>query len=448
MSKYFDLNVALVLLKTPSDELAQLVKSPKMLAVLNGRSLFTADKTVAKQKVQHIVDCIKEEITSLESGNYRTNLETNNYLLSLIEGFKVNVIPTSVDLAKQICKLGNKGLEQTLNEGIVKLCNLARATLDSLTDATNEECIVKRLNIIRCIESVLSHVKTFDYVYGGMMAGADSYPPSQLIDLPEPPEPDFESKYDIPVEVTHMETMIDGMGDYIDGTESYSSDYFQTVVKLNDVKLVNIAGNEGKVFDVIKEMGSAAYKSIMESLNAVKGMFSEKNIKEQAERIAESGERNKKALSAMKDKTAEINETAKESLVKLAEDSDPSGDFAKIVTGFKSPTDGERVIDSLLGIVNKIASGNSSVDENFKEAKSALDALKKASDDAVKGDEENADVVAANKAAVNENIKLAKEKLKSAKLEIIAVKKQMSGYEKAISGISPKIFVEAKEEKE
>lgn len=449
MSKYFDLNIGLVLLKMSDGDLEAVVKKPRLLGLLNNRSVFSVDRNVLTNKVNTLVDDLTRQVNAFNQEDFEVNSSTDEYLMELADFLGSDADISLVEVAQTICSVGNRGGLKKDSEGFIRIKNVCLRKLEECTDqVTPRDTIAVIKTISNCIE-LLKSVRVFVLSQTGALAGVDEFPPSSLVDLPESSDPDFLIDYVEGVELLQLDHSIrvlsgmEGLSLNLDNTDV---DYFKTVSRLNKVNLDSVIGNENKVLDAIKDSGVKLYESLLKSLDSVKKTFSPKSIKEQGERIAKKGEENKKALQAVKETGAVVNDKAKEGLSKLAEESDPKGAMSKVVSGLRTPGDGARVIDGLLGMVNKIVSSNSEVDKRFTEAKTALEGLRKSTTEATKGDGESPEVVTANKTAVQESIKAAKEKLKEVKEEVTIVKKSMSGLEKAITGINPKIFIKTEEE--
>lgn len=208
----------------------------------------------------------------------------------------------------------------------------------------------------------------------------------------------------------------------------------------------DVSGLEGAVFDAIKEMGTKALQSIKDSFDALSKYLSPQDLSDFSDKAKSIGDKNKKALNAMEDKALVINSSAREGIVKLAEDSDPSGKMKNIVSTLRVASDGPRVIDALISEVNSITSNNKNIEDSIKEVKKNISDLETSTRKSTEGDESNKDVVTANREEVKESIAEAKEGLKKFREEIGVAKKSLAAYIKAISGIYPKIFVKVEEE--
>lgn len=409
-----------------------------------------------------ILSSIVKKFNYYDASELCVNQALNDYLKDVFDDMKNGDYERSKVLAVTICGMGNKPGEMTHSDSINLFLDECAVILGNLgefhDDAKSipEEVLAGCVRRLEYIEKVLELTDVFVVSRQGSMLGAPEYPPIDEEDLGNIPDPDFdvdgleckgESDCGCGCVMDHPLLVIEGMEDFLEGRETKASAYFTGVANANNIRLEGFTGNEGPVFEAIQELGRKAWESLTESLKAIKDLFSTSNDEAKIEASSETGDNNKKALQAMKDIPAKINDKARAGIQALGEAIDPSGKIKNLVAQLRTPADGGKVIDALMGIMSKEATSASTLNKEFDVATKSVADLKAATDAAATGDEKNKDVVAANKAKVQEKVKLAKDSLKNVKFELGAHNKLMEGIRKAIAGISPKIFIKDDEGK-
>jgi len=410
-----------------------------------------------------MLEGIRDRFDYYDGSELKVNKQLNDYLLELrrMGWAEKPTFPEPRSVAMTVCALGNKLDDDEYTEGCDAIVEFANKRLDDWMDYVTKDCNIHFLSFQRDVdtlhfmEKVLHILDVFVASQFGARHGVEEYAPIDQNELHPVSTPDFSigglecqanESCECGCKMDHGIEVLQGLEDYLNGEDTSAARYMQGVALANDIRFR--AGNEGEVFDKIKEMGKKAYESLLESFDAIMEMVSPEDSQARADKIIAKADTNKKALQAMADKSVAINDAAKQGIIKLAEETDPTGKMKTAVNAISTAAIAPRIIDSLLGLLRKEVSGNSGLVTKRNEAKKALDDLKKNTDGASQGDEKNSDVVAANREKVKQGIADAKEALKSVREELKGHNKRMSGYDKAISGINPKIFSKATEEAE
>jgi CHASE3 domain sensor protein len=417
------------------------------------------DKDRIRQEYIRSVGEFDADLKYYESLEIQTNPALNLYLTELAQSIDVAQGETCRQMAVNISAMGNKGGIYGETDGVLLLIETGYqklAELYKLHDEGYEEQAPRTQFQLHThnLHQVLKALELTDVFVTSRFAavsGVPEFPESALVDLPEPAEPDFELDTDecgdenclCGCRLDEAVMMVEGFEDLLADRDTAPRAYMEGVAHANSLRLRRVEGQEGAVFDALKELGRKAYEVAVESLKAVKELFDEGDDQEKMDDAKETADTNKKALQSIKSDTpARINDAARKGINDLAEKIDPTGRLKNLVSNLTTPADGARVLDGMLGFMRKGILDGSGVADKIKEAQKTIDELKKAGDDADKGDEENKEVVAANKARVQEKVAEAKEALKKVKAELSQHNKWMSGLKKAIAGINPKIFVE------
>lgn len=400
------------LYQLPESKYELVAKSPKLVEILSKLGVFSLSKenilnihsnycSEVMDSLEEIVDLIKHELISPSAKEFLNELCNKESL-------------NKDDITKLLSRLHLEGDQQPLDLEVIG--NRIKSLFDRYQEAFKEskEALSLEGEQLGIFHRILHAINNYVVAKRAFDKNGSEYPPNSTVD--EVPEPDF-----TPVVV-----------------DSPSELVLDTQVEL-------VSGVEGKVFDAIKEMGASALKSFKDSLDALLKYLSPEDLKDFGDKAIKVGDNNKKALDKMEDKTLVINSAAKEGIAKLASDSDPSGEMGKVVSSLNVASDGPRVIDALLAKVSSIVGSNKDVESKMNETKKAIADLEKSTRESTSGDEENKDVVNANKASVKEDIDKAKAAMKELRESMATTKKLLGGYIKAISGISPKIFVKPKE---
>jgi len=402
-----------------------------------------------------VIQALDKQLSYYDSSELKVNWLIDDYLKNLYYRMMRGEFETPKTVAMCICGMGNKGGSMDQHHGTELFLDEAAATLGKLVMYYEGKQPLTVEDLQQCIqrlefsEKVLELTDVFVTSRLGAMLGAPEYSPAQLEDVGEIPDPDFDidglacsGSTDCLCGCTmdHPLKVIQGMEDFLNGVESSARDYFVGVAGANNIRLEGYTGNEGPVFDAIKDVGEKAWNALSASLKAIKEMFSSSDSSAKVEAAEEAADNNKKALAAMKDTAAVINDKARQGIQTLADTIDPTGKIKNLVSQLRTPKDAPKVIDALMGLMAKEATNNGSVGKQLDTAATSISDLKSATA-AASGDESNKDVVAAKKSKVNDKVKASKEAIKDVKFELAAHSKLMDGIKKAITGISPKIFI-------
>lgn len=438
---------------------------PILKRVIESLGIYSSDP-MDEPKVKSLLDtvlaCLEKNFSYYDAAELKVNNALNLYLLDVFHDMKNSYYERSTTLAMTISGMGNKGglMDQTgalnlfADEVRFILSKLAQfhAGEDELPSAILRTYIRK----LEYTEKVFELVDVFVACRLAAEAGAPEFPEIDLDDLDEIPDPDFDvdglecSKNTdclCGCALEHPLMIVEGMEDFLNGTESAAKDYFIGVANANNIRLEGYAGQEGPIFDAIKDMGEKAWSALTASLGAIKDLFTTSKPEEKVKSAELMADNNKKALQSMKDTAAVINDKAREGITNLMAEVDPSGKLKGLVSQLRTPSDAPKVIDALMGFMSKEATSGGKLNAEITDAQKAVAEIKTAASD-TSGDETNKDVAKAKKAKVQDKVKTGKEKLKDVKFELAAHSKLMAGVQKAISGISPKIFIADTDKKE
>lgn len=434
----------------------------KVLATLG----FPSEEETSAERIRTsfyaVIQALDKQLSYYDSSELKVNWMIDDYLKNVYYRMMRGEFETPKTLAMCICGMGNKGGSMDQTHGTELFLDEAAATLGRLVmyyegkQALTVEDLQQCIQRLEYTEKVLELTDVFVTSRLGSMLGAPEYSPAQLEDVAEAADPDFGvdglecgSSTDClcGCQLEHPLQVIQGMEDFLNGVESPAREYFIGVAGANNIRLEGYTGNEGPVFDAIKDVGEKAWNALTASLKAIKEMFSSSDSSAKVEAAGEAAENNKKALAAMKDTAAVINDKARDGIQKLADSIDPSGKMKNLVSQLRTPKDAPKVIDALMGLMSKEATNNGAVGKQLDTAATSITELKSATS-AANGDESNKDVVAAKKTKVNDKVKASKEAIKDVKFELAAHTKLMQGIQKAIAGISPKIFIADKSKDE
>ena len=440
---------------------------PVLTNMLESLGIYSNDGTNAdevKKRLYSVIASLEERFTYYDGTEMKVNFALNHYLMDVFLDLKNGIYERSKTIAMAICGAGNKQGEMTYSDSVNELIDEARFILGKLfafhrgEDDLPIAILSAYVRQLEYIEKVLELTDTFVTCKLGAIYGAPEYSQASLEDIGELPEPDFDvdglecssaADCGCGCVMDHPLKVIDGMEDFLNGVESPNREYFIGVASANNIRLESYTGQEGPVFDAIKDLGLKAWTALSDSLGAIKDLFSTSKSEDKVKVAEQAAESNKKALQAMNSTGAVINNSAREGLSKLMTSIDPSGKAKNLVAALRTPDDAPKVIDALMGLLSKEANSADKLNKELTEAQKVVGEIKTAATDTA-GDETNKEVAAAKKAKVQAKVKGGKESLKKVKFELSARTKLMQGVHRAISGISPKIFIlaEKKEKKD
>lgn len=466
MSLYLQLGLIGLMLKAPRELALNEEKHPVLVKLLQSIGMDTAmydEELELKNRFNNTLSAIDAKFEYYDSTEMKVNGPLAHYLVELKAAYHNGSLENSRTIAMMICAMGNKGGDHDHDEIVDEWISNARNLLEDIRGTQNGdkpfvlEHLAFNSSRLEYIEKILQLLDVFVTCRLGMVAGVEEFAPMDQADWHSVNDENMfvaglecsaNDVCECGCQLDHAITIIEGMEDLLSGRDTYASEYLRGVANAQNRRLDSITGNEGEILDTIKDMGSKAYDWIVEALKAIFSTVDSAEEGKKEEKASGTAEENKKALQAMTDKTVEINDAAKQGIMKLAQSLDASGKMTKIVSGLRTPGDGSRVIDGLLGVMRKETKAGSKLGAKKTAAETALADLKKATGAASSADETNKEVVAAAKAQVTEKTKLAKEALKAVKKEVSDHNKLLNGIQKAISGINPNIFSKAVEAKE
>lgn len=440
----------------------ELIKVLDTLGVIN---LVSGDAAVIRQHYLDLLVTLESQYDYYDPNDLFTNEQVNQYVESLFADYQQRQFEMPKQVAIRVCALGNQKGQENESSGVYKFINELQTLLtqmegyvDGFPEAWSD--FQFGLKAMEYIDSVLGIVNTFVMTKAGMMNGVEEFPPIDPASLPPATPSDFSVDDCLGSDdcvcgcaPDHALTLVQGLEDYLDGKDTYACRYAVGVALASSIKLDAVTGNEGKILDALKDMAKKAYDAIVESLKALKELVSPEEDKAKAKISTEDAEANKKAFQAMTDKTLQINPSASSGLNALADKTYPDGSMKKITDQLKTATDGPRVIDALLGLMQKEMDVSADLAKSQSDADKAVQDLKSATDKSSSVDETNKDVVDTFRAQVKDKMDQAKNVFKEAKAKVKGHNAKIAGIQKAIKGISPSIFpdpnaAEKKEEKE
>lgn len=426
-------------------------QSPQLLEYLKGQDIPLTEESL-RERIQSCFSAVERELDYYDESELKVNILLERYIVQLLEDLSAGTRSSGRDISLMICSLGNKSNDHDSGNAVQKLLDRAHQALNLYHDIpalkdTPVEVFNSASSTLTYIVKILSLLDVFVTSRLGMLAGLEEYAP-------------MDYSYINPVEVTDWNVtgaecstqedcrcgcafdeplkLLQGMEDFLDGVESDDRSYFEGVANANNIRLELHTGNEGPVYEAIKDLARKSYDAVLAAWKNIKEWFdSDEDEKDKA--TGDEADDNKKAIQGM-DGNAEINDAAKQGITALAEKTDPTGAMAKIVLRLTGPSSAGSVIDGLLGLLTKNSSTGAELQTQKKAAETALDELKKAAD-SVNGDDENKEAAGAAKTTVKEKVKTAKEAVSKAKKTVSDHNKITAGIRKAIAGITPHIFV-------
>lgn len=424
---------------------------------LDMKDILTEGADRLHERFEFIVQHLHDKMDYFKSLEMKCNDALNIYLSELLSDFHNGIRQPTKLISISVCGFGNKAGEQNKDDAILAWINQGNKLID---DLNRFGFVDKDFNIysftissLMYIEDILEILDVFTSCYRGMILGAEEYAPVDENFLNPIDPPDFvtgncsgDADCQCGCQLDHPILIIEGMEDIFNGKKTQAANYTIGVCAARSNEFVLVAGNEGEVFDAIKDLGKKALDAIMDTFSAIKDSFDPSDEKEFADQVTEIADNNKKALQNIKNKGLTINSAAKDGIETLAKNTDETGEMSKVVAKLTTVSTAAGVIDSLLGLLQKEVDSSSAVSKSFKDTQAAIDELKKASSQTPKGSEDNKEAVSLAKEGVNLKIKEAKDSLRELRKELKTYKAKMNGIKKAISGISPHIFPEPKEE--
>lgn len=428
-------------------------RTPEMMSYLERMNIGELNSSNLHQQLIGHAQIIERELDYYDSSELRTNELLSQYLRDQANAIVNSHFTPARETAMTICALGNKGGEFDEAEGVQLLIEHAQRILSRYLEMGESDINVpaaeyeQHARMLEAIERLLSQVDMFVTSRNGMVAGVEEFYPMDYQELSPVDAPDWVSgmecggaedckcgcAFDHPLKV------LEGMEDFLSGQESPARDYFVTVANLNGIRLEQHAGQEGPVYDAIKELGRKAYDAVMAAWKSLSEWFTtsdDEAVKELQSKVDD----NKKAIQSMPKDGVKINDSAKNGIRALATKADPTGELSKVVQGLNGPADASKVLDSLMIAYAKHSKTGGALTDQRKKAEAALADLKKAAESA-SGNDENKEAAAAAKQGMQERVKNARAAVTDAKKLVGQQNKITAGIKKAINGITPHIFV-------
>lgn len=459
MSAAYRLGLVGALINTLDRTTLTTEETPQLLQYLENVGIGEVTKENLQRQLWGALSTIEREFDYYDSSELKVNELLNQYFVDLWNTVNNGIYPPVRDVSMTVCALGNKGGDFAEDEGVECFIKAGqdiikryedRLEFDELPDQSTEVYLADSRKLEYFLK-VLSVIDVFVTSRFGAMAGVEEYAPVdynylhpidlEMTDWVGGLECNQQEDCQCGCTVDHSLKLLEGMEDYLEGNlQTEPAIYFEGVARANGIRLDLLEGNEGPVWDAVKNLANEAWKAITAAWEAVKDWFSDpEEEKKKNEATVEKADDNKKAIQSMEDKSATINDAAAAGIKALAEKTDPTGGMSKIVLRLTGPASAPGVIDGLLGELEKHSSGGAELQEEKKAAETALADLKKAT--SVSGDDDNKEAAATAKAGVKEKIKAARESVKKVKQTISEHNKITKGIRKAIEGITPHIFV-------
>lgn len=428
-------------------------RTPEMMMYLEKMDIGELNSFNLHQNLIQTLQAVEHEIEYYDASELRVNEVLDQWLKDTGNAIVNQHYPEPRDTAMVICALGNKGGDFDEAEGVQSLIEHAQRILNRYLEMGESDINVpaaeyeQHARMLAALERTLSQVDMFVTSRNGMVMGVEEFAPMDYQELNPVETTDWVTgvecggtedcrcgcAFDHPLEI------LQGMEDFLGGVESSSRQYFITVANLNGIRLNEYAGQEGPVYDAIKELGKKAYDAVMAAWKSIKEWF-ETSEDEQVKEMQATADDNKKAIQGMPKEGVKINDNAKNGIRNLATKADPTGELAKVVAGLNGPADASKVIDALMISYAKHSKNGAALTDQRKKAEAALTELKKASE-TVSGNDDNKDAAAAAKQGMQEKVKNARAAVSDAKKLVGQQNKITQGIKKAINGITPHIFI-------
>lgn len=427
-------------------------QTPKLLEYLASQNVPTAKEPLS-EAIVNAYEFLSRELDYYDSSELKVNDLVERYLVTVLENMVVGNPPSARDVSIMLCSLGNKNNDHDETSAVETVIETTRSRLSFFENPENlyGASVEKIDGVIKDLDylfKVLSLIDVFVTSRLGMIAGLEEFAPINYDHLIPKEEHDFEvadlecsSEDDCPCGCAFNDSLklLQGMEDYLEGSITEESIFFQDKVNTQSTLLELHNGSEGPIFDAIKATASKAYEVIMLSWKGVKEFFATSD-KEADDAVVAKADDNKKAIQSMASKAAKINDKAMQGIKNLAAKVDTTGAMGKIVARLSGPPTAAGVIDGLLGLLNENSTSGKALQEKKKEAEAALAELKKAST-SISGDETNKELAGEAKASIQEKTKAAKQAVADAKKLVADHNKLTKGIRNAINGITPLIFI-------
>lgn len=445
---------------TPADQLDELINSPGCSALRAALSEFNwldalgGPREELCQGIKSILNVYLDRAHGFEDEEMHVN-EPLGRLLSelttLVDDVNDNPIPLLSTVARGIIGQGKLHPEFESTHQVSLLLSVHKKFIRWGLDMVGPESVQAPYTLVRIANTVifLDNVMAMLETYLTCKDNPDCSEEDLLGELPMnedeliTPEDSYAGVDD---QMDHALTIVDGMEGFLcqnnDHTNlSHSQRYLHGVLYAQGHVAQFRDGMEGKIMDSIKKTATNAWNALVNALKAIKDFFFGKADQETQTATLAIADKNKETLQASDNKGAEIKDTAKQGLLKLAEESDESGAFKQAASQLETVADAPSVLDKLKGLMNKAVGENSALRNLYNAAEKKVNDLKAAM---TKGDSVNDDDkegAAAAKQEIQAAMSEAKESLEEAKKAMSVHKRLMNGLRKAMLNITMGIFM-------
>lgn len=382
----------------------------------------------------------------------------NEYLLNILDDIKDQCFYQTKVIAVNVCQFGNritpessviafKAINHRLDEIYIQL----HKDIDTDLCGPNIGALISEAQYLNDILEVCDAFVTASI---GAVLGAEEHYPDEVDEIGENIEALAGMEHGEECQcgcnsVNAPHQFLQGYEDYLSNRDTVDAQF--AISELMRTGALKVDGMEGPALDKIKDAAKAVIATLTDALKTMKDSFFNKTDQEMVDAAKAAAETNKKGLNAIPG-TSPVYPKPKEGIIALAKSVDPDGDMPGIVSNMDDAAAGMRVIDGLLGYMNKQVTTGSDLQKAYDAAKSAVDNLKKVSGKAG-GSEDNKDVNAEIKTQVNEATSGAKDSFADARAVLKKHRKLMSGILKAIKNTTANNFKHenqkpAKEEEE
>lgn len=389
------------------------------------------------------IDCIKH-----------TNLGISNYLSKLSDLRTKTYKP--LELTATICSLGNADTNYSVATGISNFKEFIISVSERYLELLDVK--IKDLDKLNACVDAMDKIQTLSNAvvtfmiakYGSANGGSEHFGvnvESISTDLAESND-DVVDSFNVILEdpttndLDHYGTMIEGLEHYVTNPNkdfSYAQRYLNGVLISHGVRLNNIEGNEGAIWDKVKTGLQKAYVIIRDGLTAMKENYFDKSLQVIADETSDAANANKKALNAVSAKDATLADKVKGSIKRLG-DNTKNQDVINALSGLSTVTDAPNVIDKLMIAFTKVINEGTELEKEFNQIDSDLKALE-SSTTSDTPDDEDKEAIQIKKQAISTKSKELKDSFNELKTKLNLQRTNASAISKAIKGITPSIFV-------
>lgn len=466
MSFYDDIKSLIMVRSMTAEEKETILTSPdylqdrERLQEKGALELLGADEeTLTKCLTNALVELV-QRLTDKKSEDARGTPALNDYLASVVEKMLKGEYLDLEQVSQDIAQYGNAPVGEdevlTENNGIELVLQNFRSQIKLLEDGWNgvDPSLPSYPGMAGALKNIEYLEQVFDMsemLYTVKVAGTEEHVVGDVGGVEEELVEVLctgDSECGCGCQMNGMMTLLEGTEDYLSGRDTPALRYLEGVMYANDSIPYSVAGQEGPIFDKLRNGAMTVYKTLFDSLKAMKDAYSNKTDEEKVKSAEASADSNTTSLAALDDQTAHTNPEAQKGIITLAEQVDPSGEMKSIVSGMNSPKDAIVIMGKLVVYMKKQASANSILQKAHAEATKLVEELKTAAGKLSSSDETNKDVASVLKEELAEKTKQAREGLKKAKEALTGHNKLMEGIKKAISATTPSIFKKSEDKKD